>query len=371
MNSQKLRIELPHDATADEIADATLALLSEPGVAEIVNAPAYIGFSIGSQTYPATIRQILPDKLVFDVTALAHSPAAQKSSLPFGFLSKALKIGGPAHVGLDISEVRRRQKQASRAVPQLQKQLIDDLLTNFSSWDATMDLVNAALKGGMASEKVAELQKKLWNVVERDARATLRDAYRAMWQKGREAADNFKPLSADESAELERMYRRQQNFYLNLLKDREQSIGRLSFERRIAMYGAALKQAFWAGQVLADLSSDIYWAWQLGDAEENCGDCPKIARGGRWKSGIYSARELARLGLFPGAGHTECGTGCKCYLQLAAKPQERPVGRVINGLTELALSGMKSNSFSGQERQDREIYERNANRHNWKHRGRK
>lgn len=366
-----LRIELPRDATTEEIADAALALMSEPGVAELIGAPHVAGISI-SDTPP--ILPVSPEALQFDVAALANSPASRMSAKPIAkrnLLSKALKIGGPAHMGLDLEEVRRRQKQAQGRVLPLQKDLIEQLQANFNSWDATLQLSFAAVKGGLTTDKVLELQKPLWNVVERDARRALREAYSLMWRAGREAAGNFKPYSVDETAELERMYRRQQNFYLNLLKDREQNAGRMNFERRIALYGAALKQAFWAGQVLADLSPDIYWKWELGDAEEHCTDCPKIARGGRWKCGIYSARELARLGLFPGAGQTECGTECKCPLKRVAKPQERPTGRVIGAIKELALKGLNSNPFSGAGREGREAYERNANLQQWRHRGRK
>ncbi|HEY0073754.1 MAG TPA: hypothetical protein VGB77_06595 [Abditibacteriaceae bacterium] len=375
-NIKELRIELPKDATPAEIADAALALMAEPGVAELVSAPAFIGVSVSGKSgnlpgnNPAIRQEMLP-MLHFDVDALAQSSGAQRASRKPTLLSKALKIGGPAHQGLSLGQVRKRQQQAERAVSGLQSQLIEQLLSNFNGWDASLELLAIASAGGIDEATLAKQKEKLWNVVERDARVTLREAYCLMWRAGREAAGNFKNYSQDETAELERMYRRQQNFYLNLLKDREQGSGRMGFERRVQMYGASLIQAFWAGQVLADLSHDVFWEWQLGDAEQNCGDCPKIARGGRWKCGIYSARELARLGLFPGAGHTECGAGCKCYLRRVSKPQQRPVGRVLNALKELALVGLKSSSFDGPGRSGRETFERNAKRHVWKHRGRK
>ncbi len=321
-----LRVEIPRDASPDELADLVLALSSEPGVAQ--------------------------------------------SLAPFGFdLSKAIKVGGPSHLGLSAVEVESRQNKARADVVPAQRAFTNALSENFGAWDAAVSLAQAgSAKGGQLSlESAMTLQERIWRVIERDARALVRDAYRLMWKRGRETAGNFKTMSPDETRELQRMYRAQQNFFLNLLRDREHGTGTMSYARRIEMYGAALKQAFYAGQVLADLSVDVFYEWRTQPAE-HCGDCLTLARGGRWNNGTYSARELAALGTFPGSGKTECLVDCKCELHRVAKPGARTTGKALSADE---LTGPKANSFDGNGRAGRDAFERGVKRNSWKHKGKR
>lgn len=321
MNS--LRVELPSDAAPAEIADIALALATEPGVAALLGT---------------------------------------------GALAKAIKVGGPSHAGLSLPEVEARQKIARASIAPAAVAYESALIENFGAWDAAVTLAQAGSgPGGQLSlDGALALQGKLWTLVERDARRTIRDAYRGAWKAGRAAAGVFKPMSRDESAELTRMYRKQQNYFINLLRDREQGTGKMDYARRINMYGKALRAAFWAGQVLADLS-DAWWQW-VPDAVEHCSDCVYLATGGKFKNGIYSARELAKLGVWPGSGDTQCLTHCRCELKKVDKPDGKAGGK---SPSRDALAGGESDSFAGNGRSGRGALARAVDRYSWKHRGRR
>lgn len=373
-----LRIEIPGDAAPDELADVCLALLSEPGVADIANR--------GSQ-------RVLPDApqgLLFDVAALASSPALvgqttapectspgfwpaarsllSSALLSSALLSKALKIGGPAHAGLSPEEVEARQEAACGLIAARQSALVADLTTNFEAWDAAVQSAQSGFgtDGQLTLDAAFHLQEKVYRVVERDARAVLRAAYREMWMAGREAAGQFKPMSNDEEVQCVRMYRTQQNFFLNLLKDREMGTAKMDFARRITMYGNALRQAFFAGRVLADLSGDVFYRWTLGESE-HCSDCHKLAGSGRWKNGTFSAREMARMGVWPGSGDTMCLTECGCGLERVKRPSGAPSGAALEGIE---LVGPSGSAFGGA-RVGREKFARAVKRNGWNHKAKR
>lgn len=375
VNSRSLRVEIPRDASPEELADVCAALLGEPDVArllppgtltgtlESVNCGSYLphdAFLQGSQPQGGGNQGGANDEAWWG-----------KIGGVAGVLAKALKIGGPAHAGLSASEVENRQSAARAALPALQRAFVDDLSANFAAWDAAIDLAHEAATGvgavQLSFDGALELQGRVWRVVERDARAVIRDAYRQAWQTGREAAGNFAPMGTDEQKQLERMYRAQQNYWLNLLKDRSNGTGQMDFGQRTNMYGNALRAAFWAGQVLADLSGDVFWKWRLSD-RENCGDCLKLARSGRFGSGVYSARELARMGVFPGSGDTQCLTQCGCELERTARPQRAPRGRTLKSIE---LVGPRANSFEGNGRTEREAHARGVERGSWNHKGKR
>jgi hypothetical protein len=103
---------------------------------------------------------------------------------------------------------------------------------------------------------------------------------------------------------------------------------------------------------------------------ESCGDCILLARGGRWGNGIYTARELARAGLFPRSGKLQCCTNCECELRAVPRPTGPPVrGHVL--LSDLPLKGVSSSSFTGQGRSGRQALEKRAAKYGrWTHQGR-
>lgn len=56
-------------------------------------------------------------------------------------------------------------------------------------------------------------------------------------------------------------------------------------------------------------SVTIVW-WRLGDAQQHCPDCLRLSEMSPYKLDDFNA-----LGLFPGSGHTECTTHCRCSLE--------------------------------------------------------
>ncbi|RYX84197.1 hypothetical protein EON83_10905 [bacterium] len=353
-----LRLEIPRDATPDELADVALALLSEPDVFAAFEA----GVPIIEEEAPAFADHIT----AFDTSPEPTAPSWWGKAL--GILSKAIRPGGPAHAGLSIEEVEAKQSAAFPALRDLQDGLVHDLESNLDGWDAALQLARAGdATGQLSLDGALDLQERVWRIVERDARSVLREAYREAWMRGREAAGVHSPMRADEKRQLEKMYRAQQNYFLNLLKDKEHGTGKMPFPQRIAMYGAALRAAFYAGQVLADLSGDVFYQWTLG-AQEHCSDCLKLARSGRWRSGVYSAKELSRIGVFPGSGDTQCVTKCGCTLHRCARPKEKPKG---GALASLDLIGPHGNSFAGNGRFGRTALANAVARYGWTHKGKR
>jgi len=112
-------------------------------------------------------------------------------------------------------------------------------------------------------------------------------------------------------------------------------------EKRAVLYGNASDEAFWWGFLYADQSSDRYVRWVTAEAE-HCDDCLYLAGelppeelekhenpntvplGGRWGVGVYSAQELALLGVVPQSGKLRCTTNCKCHLERATRPEGKP-----------------------------------------------
>jgi len=158
---------------------------------------------------------------------------------------------------------------------------------------------------------------------------------------GRSLADNEQRLN-------DRVRSNEYAYLDNFLMDMRHREGTMDYTRRAVLYANALREAYWQGFTYADLSRDRYVRWDLG-AAEHCGDCLVLAgddallfhylgmmrseveeqtgypMGGRWETGVYSAKELTQLAIFPQSGALHCTTNCKCRLEEVPRPQGTPV----------------------------------------------
>jgi len=157
------------------------------------------------------------------------------------------------------------------------------------------------------------------------------------------------------------MYRVQQSYFNNFLQDIDESAYKMDLAQRTRLYAQCSEEAFWAGAVLSDLSNDVYWKWVNG-LSEHCVDCTMLAKGGRWKLGVYSAQELAHMGVFPGSGKLSCCTNCKCKLVRVPRPDGRPKGKPW---MSVKLVGPGYSSLEGGHRSDRSVYKQRIKRATW------
>lgn len=214
----------------------------------------------------------------------------------------------------------------------------------------------------LGQKQVNALCVKIKPVFIRQTRTAVRTTFRQLWRLGRQEAGKKGRLSRDERRALEQMYRSIQQYALNFLDDALNGTHTLDFERRLSQYRKGCLQAFNMGFVVADLSHGRYLRWSYNHESVSCGDCLKLAEGGRWKNGVYRAVELAKRGLVPKCSKLKCFSLCNCTLEPATRPVETQTGVPLSKLT---LEGVRSSSFEGQGRTKREGYERGVKRHRW------
>jgi hypothetical protein len=284
---------------------------------------------------------------------------------------KALKRGGRSHAGLSHHKVKKVQSSSKVLSEQDRLQFQTDLENLAKEWEATAKLWirNNKKYGKWAAGRHLD---KLQRSFDARARGIIRRHYERQWMLGRKAAGNMLPMGDDERKQLENMQRNEQQYFVNLLRDLRHGTWGMSPWRRIPMYAAASREAFWAGKVLADLSPDIYYQWQEDAEVEHCGDCQTMSHGGRWKgttyAGTYSAVELSRIGVFPCSGQLSCCTHCHCQLVKVPKPPIAPTSTKL--IFSVELKGVQHDVFGTQGRQGRAKLRAKAQQYVWNYSGR-
>lgn len=111
--------------------------------------------------------------------------------------------------------------------------------------------------------------------------------------------------------------------------------GKMSFPKRINLYGQALKSAFNAGAVYGGTSGEKIF-WRLGSCD-HCVDCPALSA-----ASPFTTDTIPTL---PGNGDTICKTNCCCYLVFVNGPRSmEPEGGLDSWLEEsLSLNESASN----------------------------
>lgn len=277
---------------------------------------------------------------------------------------KALKPGGPAHGGRDLSQYTDDRIAAKANAIALQQSFVAHLTETKDGWVSAIELRNAAAvtMGGKAADfHVDRIRRSVDRLVRNEIRAT----FRKMWLLGKQYGGNFQPLTSDEEKQLQRLYREEYAYFENLLHDVDAKTFRMNLDRRVAMYGDAAVEAFNLGHLFADLGPDKWLSWKFShDKEKNCPDCLYLSKGGRYRNGVYRAVELAKRGLVPKSNQLSCYTHCGCSLVPVTKPTGDPTG---TPLAEMKLQGPQGSSFVGQGRENREKFATRVKRNklNW------
>lgn len=261
-------------------------------------------------------------------------------------------------------------------VQQVQEALEARLQDIRVSYQAAVNLYDAAKP--VLGQKADEYLNDIRGVHYRQAANAIRLAYQELCNLGRAAAGVTGPLSKDEALQLKKLYIEELQFFKNLLLDIEHHTGKMSYRRRVALYGNGARESYWLGYILADQRPGRYVQWVRNKAKENCSHCALLARGGLWGTGIYTAKALAKAGLFPQSGKLLCITLCGCGLRQVPKPTEAPLAAsdprrlTLEQISHIIDQHQNKSSFHGNGRTGREALEKRAQRHgNWSHKGRK
>jgi hypothetical protein len=261
-------------------------------------------------------------------------------------LCKAIKPGDPATAGLSreelygLSSEARARSEAS--VTNLQDMAVG-IFTNYERlWHYAQMELSRTRKRADKRAIIEDLQKAR-SQTERALQGAIREAYSTQFAQGRVAGWNMRPGAEAEEKAAVRLRRDEFVFVKRFLDDIEHGRTRMPIEQRAMLYGNAAREAFWQGWLYADQSSDRYVRWVNHEAE-HCPDCtymsgailPGVLKnlvnpnlmspGGRWGNGVYSAQELLKLGVVPQSGTLRCTTRCRCRLERAERPEEKPSG---------------------------------------------
>lgn len=130
------------------------------------------------------------------------------------------------------------------------------------------------------------------------------------WREGMtDAGVDPNEISATEQLALARMIAGEDEFvggFADAIKDASKANGGAlqPLLDRAAKWASKYARAKEMAYMMA--SADTHLKWKLGQAENHCNDCPRLA------GKVKRASEWLRLGIFPGSPKLQCGKYCKC-----------------------------------------------------------
>lgn len=143
---------------------------------------------------------------------------------------------------------------------------------------------------------------------------SLRKAYNRAFLLGKRSVGNLTEITQDERKELTKIRRDEYKYARKFLRDAKEQRGRLGLGERSAMYGNALKEAYWLGFVLGNQEAGRTITWEMGPTVEKCQDCVKYAEHGPYPVKTFIEEVLGK-GHLPQSGSLTCvGIRCQCRL---------------------------------------------------------
>jgi hypothetical protein len=142
----------------------------------------------------------------------------------------------------------------------------------------------------------------------------IREVYGKAFLLGKRAAGNLFDVTSDDQRAIQKVLRDEYKYLRGFARDMREGGGRMGYEQRMAYYGAAARELFWLGWVLADTSPGRRIWWDLGPTE-HCRSClGHNAAGGMTVERFL--RECVAKGELPQSGALECkGRWCQCSLR--------------------------------------------------------
>ena len=154
--------------------------------------------------------------------------------------------------------------------------------------------------------------------VEARLKATIRNAYRDAFLLGKRTVGNLTGITADEAKTLLKVRRDEYIYVRRFLADMRSGAGVMDYGRRMAAYQNAVRQAYWTGYVLGDVSATRRIRWTFGPTEEHCTTCAGMVAKGPMTMAEFLP--YLRQDVVPQSGALECkGISCQCRLTDAAE----------------------------------------------------
>ena len=274
--------------------------------------------------------------------------AKPKRRLLAVILRKAIKPLAPATGGRDRDELDHEAGRARTHAQWTRSDLTDQMVGMFRTYDATVRYGRAQIEATPLVPQQRAIRRDLRAIrkdTERAIQGAIRQAYSAQLAYGKRAAWNWRDLDVAEDKFVQRLRQEEFAFVSRFLDDIDAQRLVMPLEQRARLYGQAGDEAFWWGFLYADQSADQYLKW-VRSPDESCPDCLYLAGdlsaedladytnpnaipvGGRWRNGVYSAQELARLAIVPQSGELTCTTNCKCRLERVLRPEGKPQSRM-------------------------------------------
>jgi len=263
-------------------------------------------------------------------------------------LQKALKAPAP-------TIERARARQAWLRFQREFRTTVTNIYGTMQDVGATAKWVTEEMPG--AKERVAGLVTRQHGRSIAMLNAQFSSAYERAFELGLRTGGAVRETTENELAIVRRQRLNENTYAGNFLTDLGHGEGTMPWEKRADLYANALEEVFWQGYLYSDCSADRYIRWVEMPAVETCLDCAFLAgrlsilerpllakadltpreetllatiqarkadQGGRWGTGVYSARELATMGIVPQSGKLQCTTQCHCKLQPAKRPEGIP-----------------------------------------------
>ena len=283
-----------------------------------------------------SLRIVLPD-------ATSESDVAQIVARLIDDLDRALLVKALRNP-LPADERRRAEAQFGA----LQRDFTEWFVRETAQADEVFErLPEIARRAPMVAGEMNALADKYHRRFRARTNPAIKQFYARAMEMGLRAGGAGRGLAANEQKLNDRLRANEYAYLDNFLMDVRNREGTMNYKRRALLYANALREAYWQGFIYADLSRDRFLHWEL-SAAEHCPDCVFLAgddvrlfavaelvrseaeaqvkypMGGRWGTGVYSAQELAQLGIAPQSGALRCTTNCKCRLVEAERPGGTP-----------------------------------------------
>ena len=143
----------------------------------------------------------------------------------------------------------------------------------------------------------------------------IRSYYSRAFLLGKRASGNLLSIGSDERNMLRKIRTDEYKYLRRFFTDISNKLGKIPYEKRMAYYQHALREAFWLGFCIGDTTATRTLWWHFGNTIEHCTDCALFAnRPGGWPIAEF-IDQVIKPGKLPQSGSLECkGLHCECYL---------------------------------------------------------
>jgi hypothetical protein len=153
------------------------------------------------------------------------------------------------------------------------------------------------------------------STVEARLKSEIRTTYARAFLLGKRSAGNLTSATPEEQASVMRLRRDEYRYLRGFLGDMRAGGGKMAYDRRMEMYGAAARELYWLGWAMGDTRPGRMIEWRMDAAKEHCGDCLRYSEHGPYSVEQF-LREVVSMGHVPQSGALEClGFHCGCWLQ--------------------------------------------------------